>query len=663
MTMKLLVTVTMALFASEVSFAQMQKTASPKLIEKTDRKAEKQDAKDRKKEAAEKEEIGRREFNTWSEKEQDDSPWTNWYRKGKVKALLELSDIRHQLFKNNLFDNYVERPKASVPCGKSDRMVRRFDGTCNDVEDSMAGAAMTRMGRNVKPEAAQQDKNLFYPDPRKISRELMTRDEFKPVGFLNLHAASWIQFMTHDWFSHGENEPDGAYGLVLDAEDPIRQSTKADYMIFQRTRKDETRTAKDSALGPTHLNEVTHWWDGSQIYGSDATRAKSLRTFVDGKLKLSDKGLLPRDLMGAEEAGFNRNWWLGLSTLHTLFVKEHNAIAEHLKSKYPLWSDEALYQKARLITAALIAKIHTIEWTPAIIPNRTLYTAMNANWKGLINSSYKVEPWFRFFDQDVLFGLMAQKKAKNAGVPFHLTEEFTSVYRMHSLLPDALDVLSLKNGEKLKTYDLMELRENNSGKIMDKYDTSDIMYSFGVQNPGQLVLNNVPKSMQNVEVPFSGVNQRGIIDIGAMDVFRDRERGVPRYNELRRQLGLKPIRGFEDLTKDPVKLKKLRDVYNNDIEMIDAVIGCLAEEIRPTNYGFGETAFQVFIAMASRRLMTDRFYTEDYTPEVYTREGINWVDQNNFKTILLRHYPKLDKALFGVKNAFNPWNSETSAKK
>jgi hypothetical protein len=103
-------------------------------------------------------------------------------------------------------------------------------------------------------------------------------------------------------------------------------------------------------------------------------------------------------------------------------------------------------------------------------------------------------------------------------------------------------------------------------------------------------------------------------------------------------------------------VKKIKSVYNDDIEAVDTMVGSLAEGYRPVNYGFGETAFQIFVAMASRRLMTDRFYTKSYNAKTYTKTGINWVDDNNFKTVLLRHYPKLEKSLFGVKNAFNPWN-------
>jgi hypothetical protein len=641
-------------------YAQKQKTANKDLISKEDRKEENRRTKAESKAAQEREEVARRLYKSWSDEKKHNDPWTNWYRKGIVPALLQLSKMRKNLFTNNLFDNYVTRPQAAVPCTDADQFTRRIDGSCNDIKDSMAGAAWTRMGRNIKPEKAQVDeKNLFYPDPRKISRELLTRNEFQPVPFLNLFAVSWIQFMTHDWFSHGENEADGAYTLELEANDPIRANRKIDYLIFQRSRVDETRTAEDDAagLGPTFLNENTHWWDGSQLYASDIQKAKSLRTFVGGKLRVSDKGLLPQNMFGMEETGFNRNWWLGLSVLHTLFVKEHNAIADMLAKEYPKMTDEELYNKARMINAALMTKIHTVEWTPAILPNTTLYIAMNANWKGLANTTHKVHPKFEIFEQDILFGV-AGGKLNTYGVPFHLTEEFTSVYRMHSLLPDDVKIFDHKNKNTMKAvYSLMDTRETKAGKIMNAHDQNDILYSFGLQHPGALVLNNIPKSMQNVEVPFSGITKTGIVDIGAIDIFRDRERGVPRYNEFRRQIGLKPLTSFDQLSPNKDQVEKIRKVYNNDLEAVDTLVGTLAEGFRPANYGFGETAFQIFIAMASRRIMADRFYTSDYNAENYTKAGIKWVDDNNFKTVLLRHYPNLKKALFGVKNGFNPWNN------
>ena len=80
----------------------------------------------------------------------------------------------------------------------------------------------------------------------------------------------------------------------------------------------------------------------------------------------------------------------------------------------------------------------------------------------------------------------------------------------------------------------------------------------------------------------------------------------------------------------------------------------LAEK-RPEGFGFSDTAFRIFILMASRRLNSDRYFTQDFTPEIYTQLGLDWVQQTSMTDVLLRHYPQLRPALRGVDNAFQPW--------
>ena len=95
-----------------------------------------------------------------------------------------------------------------------------------------------------------------------------------------------------------------------------------------------------------------------------------------------EDGRLPNetdpDLDGVDLTGFSDNYWIGLSLLHTLFVSEHNAICDHLKSHIPLWDDEKLFLTARLVNSALMAKIHTVEWTPGILANPVLERAMHS---------------------------------------------------------------------------------------------------------------------------------------------------------------------------------------------------------------------------------------------------------------------------------------------
>ena len=96
------------------------------------------------------------------------------------------------------------------------------------------------------------------------------------------------------------------------------------------------------------------------------------------------------------------------------------------------------------------------------------------------------------------------------------------------------------------------------------------------------------------------------------------------------------------------------EIYGN-VEKVDLMVGMFAEDF-PKGFGFSDTAFRVFILMASRRLKSDRFFTTDYNPNVYTQIGIQWINENTMLSILLRHYPMLAPALRQVKNAFAPWD-------
>ena len=132
---------------------------------------------------------------------------------------------------------------------------------------------------------------------------------------------------------------------------------------------------------------------------------------------------------------------------------------------------------------------------------------------------------------------------------------------------------------------------------------------------------------------------------------------MPRYNEFRRLLHLKPAKDFADLTDDPAMRATLQDLYG-DIEQVDTIVGMFAEK-RPEGFGFSDTAFRIFLLMASRRLNSDRFLTDDFTPEVYSPAGYRWVVENDMTSVLLRHYPQLRSSLRGATNAFAPWHPAT----
>jgi hypothetical protein len=177
---------------------------------------------------------------------------------------------------------------------------------------------------------------------------------------------------------------------------------------------------------------------------------------------------------------------------------------------------------------------------------------------------------------------------------------------------------------------------------------TDAFYSFGRMHPGAIELHNFPRFLQHFKRPAGDE-----IDLAAIDVIRTRERGVPRYNQFRRLFHLKPVESFREMTDNPEWAEELEEVYG-DVEGVDHMVGMYAEP-KPRGFGFSDTAFRVFILMASRRLKSDRFFTRDYRPEVYTKAGIDWVEDNTMRTLLLRHFPELEPALQGVDNPFAPW--------
>lgn len=567
--------------------------------------------------------------------------YAKWWIYGTLVGLLLLSCERDHLFKYNLHDTYADGEYPAGPaCTGTALTARTIDGSCNDLDHPAMGSAGMRFGRNVPIENTYPDMdNLMNPNPRDISRELIQRDEIKEVTQINYLATAWIQFMIHDWFDHGDNESDNPYIVYLQPDDPLA----VPIMEVERTRVDPS---KDPSNGrpPTYQNTVTAWWDGSQVYGSDTQTNQAIRSFVDGKL-LMDNNRLPLDASnGADLTGFNKNWWIGLSMLHHLFVQEHNAIADMLKTNNPGWDDERLYNTARLINAALMAKIHTVEWTPAILKNKILARAMNANWEGLFPTDGAHS------GNVILHGIMGSSQDHHSA-PYSLTEEFATVYRMHPLLRDDVEVRNYQNHQLMGVTTLEGSAFEHARGVMDQYGMTNLFYSFGHTHPGALELNNYPKFLSAMPMPDGSR-----LDLGAVDLIRDRERGVPRYNEFRRLINLKPVDDFTDITPDTALAERMRTLYNDDIETLDVFVGMMAEGYRPPGYGFGETAFQIFIAMASRRLQSDRFFTDDYRPEIYTQEGLDWIDNSGINAVLLRHMPELATALDGNINAFFPWD-------
>jgi hypothetical protein len=521
------------------------------------------------------------------------------------------------------------------------------------------GMANARFGRNAPlPQTfGEQPPRLYEPNPRVISRELLARTNFIPATTVNLFLAAWLQFMVHDWLSHGVNDTQSP---ALRFPVPEGDDWPKPEMTILRTCPDHQRGPRDEGRPATYRNIVTHWWDGSQMYGSDLRMQHCVRSLPtkqllpDGKLYLDETGHLPIDPEAADDdplqelAAVNGNWWIGLSAMHTLFTREHNAIVDRLKIDYPDKDGEWLFQKARLINAALIVKIHATEWTPALLQSPTLQYAMRGSWWGALGEAY-FKAFGRSTHDELLSGIPGSSTEQYAA-PYSITEEFTAVYRLHSLIPDDYSFRQHSDDKEILACTMADLFAGGTTKVHHKVPFEDVLYSIGTSFSGAPVLHNFPVHLRRLP---EKIDQGIMTDLAATDIVRDRERGVPRYCAFRRMLRMSVPKSFQELTENENWQKELEKIYL-DVEHVDLLTGTLAET-KPPGFAISDTAFRIFIVMAGRRIKSDRFLTSDYNAQVYTPLGIDWVETNGMREVLLRHAPSLHPILRNVRNSFFPW--------
>jgi Animal haem peroxidase len=554
-----------------------------------------------------------------------------WDSLGRLAGGVTLFGLRERERQRNLYDAAAVDPpsRRKLPARVLNRTV---DGSDTDVCDPRMGARGTDFGRNG-PAFSQSD----LPEPQLVSEELLARRAFLPATSLNLLAAAWIQFEVHDWMQH-RVEAGSEQRLV--------------------------RAPGSPAASPRFISDQTHWWDASQLYGADDEFAAAIRK-PDGRVKVG------KELLETIEGSLDRrpapvpNLWLGLALFHDLFAREHNDICEALEleeSQLKL-RGEALFQKARLINAAEMAKIHTIEWTPAIIAHPTTEHASRAIWWGVLGE--RSHRWGRVGSGEVLSGIPGSR-TRHDGAGYSLTEEFVAVYRMHPLIPDEVTFRSVGDDSPMRldgdaTLPFEELavgagppdRPRNRLKVIGY---ANAFYSLGISNPGMISLHNFPNFLRSLPRlrTSDGDEEQAPVDLGALDIERMRESMIPRYNDFRRLFRLPPVKSFLELADGNEKLaREIESVYRN-VESVDLMVGLFAER-KPRGFAFSDTAFRVFLLMAARRLRSDRFLTTDYTKDVYTVTGLRRIRDTTLPRILARHHRELRPVLENVGNVFKPW--------
>ena len=348
---------------------------------------------------------------------------------------------------------------------------RSADGTCTTVAVPLDGAANTPFGRLL-------DVDFTYtvddPPAAAVAEAFLHRPANASRVSSLAHSAmmtAWIQFMIHDWIQHSDTSYNGE--------------------------------------NYTELNKYSSWADCSQLYGNNQAEQDKVRTGVGGLVKVGEDALL-RDGNGVPITGVTINWWAGVEMMHVIFHKEHNSIAAALASAYPSMDDEALFQTARLVVSALVTKIHATQWTPPLFNHPAINAGLQFGWDQSEETQKYVNSQILGDDPRLVavvkYYASTIQPGKRLTSRHSLTELFTTVYRLHATLPDAITGIG----------QMLELTSHaKSGEVLKQSGLKGVVDGFMATPMALNRLNNYPDFFRETQM-------------AEIDVSRDRQRGVGR---------------------------------------------------------------------------------------------------------------------------------------
>jgi hypothetical protein len=434
---------------------------------------------------------------------------------------------------------------------------RSIDGSGNNRRDVAMNAAGLPLARRMGVGYADGVGQMAAPllaGPREISNAVAAQS----VSIVNRQRASdvvwqWGQFVDHDMSlteTLGEAEP---AHVPVPAGDPFFDPTGTGTAVIGFTR-----SAYDHETGTTtgnprqQLNSLTGWIDASNVYGSSESRAAALRTFTSGELKTSAGELLPFNTDGLPNApgsegpdffvagDVRANEQVALTAVHTLFVREHNAIARQIARAHPDLDDEGVYQRARRLVGAEMQAITYREFLPMLLGPNAL-----APYRG-----YRPETDARI-----------------------MNEFSTAAFRFgHSLLSPALRRLD-RRGRSLPGGDLPLRQTFFAPQVLVRDGIAPLLRGLANQRCQELDVLVV----DDVRNFLFGAPGQGGFDLASLNIQRGRDHGLPRYNDARRALRLRPKRSFAEVSANPVVQRRLATIYATPDD-IDLWVGGLAED-------------------------------------------------------------------------------------
>lgn len=452
---------------------------------------------------------------------------------------------------------------------------RTIDGTMNNLAGAYWGSAGSLLRRRV-PAAYADGISIPSGGNRKPARSIsnyMCIQNFSIPNRRNMSAMvwQWGQFLDHD-LDHTETaEPLEPFPIIVPTGDRYFDPFGAGGQTIPFFRS-AYRANAPATVPREQVNAITSWLDGSNVYGSDDATAKSLRTLRGGLMKTSDGDLLPRDEDGFFLAGDVRaNEQVGLTAMHTIFVREHNRVAREFYQRYPFMTDEQVFLRARKRVIAVMQAITYNEFIPAIMGENAL------------------RPY----------------RGYNPVVYPNISNVFsTAAYRFgHSML----------DTELWRVNNLGQTLPEGNLSLRDAFFNPANLTEFGVDPYIKgLTLQHAQeidcKIVSDVRNFLFGGPGSGGFDLAALNIQRGRDHGLADFNSVRAFYRLKPYQSFDEINSDLTVSFALSQAYD-DVNNIDPWVGMLAEEHLP-GASVGETLFIVFQQQFEMLRASDRFWYE-----------------------------------------------------
>jgi hypothetical protein len=491
---------------------------------------------------------------------------------------------------------------------------RSIDGRHNNLEHPRWGSADTRL-RRLMGTAYMDDMSWLarddMPGTRAISNALCAQEEDRANA---RHATDmfwqWGQFLDHDIDLTDAMEPAETWDIPVPPGDPVFDPdwTGTRTIPFTRSVYDP-RTGTEPGIPRQQLNRITAFIDASQVYGSDEVRAAALRANDGtGRLATSAGDLLPFNTAGLPNAGgpspamflagdVRANEQVGLASMHTLFVREHNRIAGNIRANNPGLTGDEIYQRARARVGAIMQAITYNEFLPILLGPDAIgpYEGYDPTvHPGIANA----------------FSTVAYRVGHTMLSPLvhRLADDGTAIPEGHLSLVEAFF---------------------SPQRIVDEGGIEPILRGL-VAFPSQEVDLQVIDEVRNFL--FLGHEPMGL-DLAALNMQRARDHGIPDYNRLRVEAGLAPVTSFAEITSSAEIQAELAAMYGS-VDDIDPWVGMLAEDHVPGAM-VGELMHEIITDQFRRLRDGDRFWYES----VYTGQQLMAIRTTTLADVIRRNTP------------------------